>query len=79
MRASSSLELSKTSMVKNLQNKSSNAFENSANGFRMSKNPKLGFFGTSFSQKMKKIGLLPFPSFKLVVSGSPKHASIRPT
>jgi hypothetical protein len=39
MRASSSLELSETSMVKNLQKKSSNAFENHANGFKMSKNP----------------------------------------
>jgi hypothetical protein len=39
MRASISLELPETSMVKNLQNKSSNGFENSANGFRMSKNP----------------------------------------
>jgi hypothetical protein len=32
-------ELSETSMVKNLQKKSSNGFENSANGFRTSKNP----------------------------------------
>jgi len=39
MRASSSLELPKTSMVKNLKKKSSNGYENSANGFRMSKNP----------------------------------------
>jgi hypothetical protein len=39
MRASSSLELSETSMVKNMQKKSSNGFENSANGFRTSKNP----------------------------------------
>jgi hypothetical protein len=39
MRASSSLELSETSMVKKLQKKSSNAFENSANGFITSKNP----------------------------------------
>jgi hypothetical protein len=79
MRASSSLELSETSMVKNLQKKSSNSFENNANGFRMSKHPYLGFFSTSFGQKMKKIGLLPFSSFKLVVSGSPKCTSIRPT
>jgi hypothetical protein len=72
MRASSSLELFETSMVKNLQKKSSNGFENSSNGFRTSKNPKLGFYDTSFGQKMKKIGLLPFSSFKLVVSGLPK-------
>jgi hypothetical protein len=39
MRASSSLELPETSMVKNMQRKSSNGYENSANGFRMSKNP----------------------------------------
>jgi hypothetical protein len=39
MRASSSLELPETSMVKNLQNKSSNGYENSANGFITSKNP----------------------------------------
>jgi hypothetical protein len=39
MRASSSLELSETSMVKNLQKKSANAFENNANGFKTSKNP----------------------------------------
>jgi hypothetical protein len=39
MRASSFLELPQTSMVKNLQNKSSNACENSANGLRTSKNP----------------------------------------
>jgi hypothetical protein len=38
MRASSSLELPATSMVKNPQKKSSNGFENSTNGFRMSKN-----------------------------------------
>ena len=35
----------------------------------------MGFYGTSFGQKMKKIGLLPFSSFKLVVSGSPKRTS----
>jgi hypothetical protein len=39
MRASSSLELAETSMVKNLQKKSSNGLDNSANGFKMSKNP----------------------------------------
>jgi hypothetical protein len=39
MRASSSLELAKTSMVKNLHKKSSNGLDNSANGLRMSKNP----------------------------------------
>jgi len=79
MKASSSLELSETSMVKNLQNKSSNSYENSANGFRTSKNPSLGFYDTSFGPKMKKIGLLPFSSFKLVVSGLPKRTSVWPT
>jgi hypothetical protein len=39
MRASSSLELPETSMVKNLHKKSSNGLDNSANGFRTSKNP----------------------------------------
>jgi hypothetical protein len=39
MRASSSLDLLETSMVKNLQKKSSNGNENSANGFRTSKKP----------------------------------------
>jgi hypothetical protein len=39
MRASNSLELSETSMMKNLQKKSSNGFENNSNGFRTSKNP----------------------------------------
>ena len=75
MRASSSLELSEISMAKNLQKKFSNGFENGANEFRTSKNPYLGFFGTSFGQKMKKIGLLPFSSFKLV-SSLPKHTSV---
>jgi hypothetical protein len=39
MRASSSLELAETSMDKKLQKMSSNGLDNSANGFRMSKNP----------------------------------------
>jgi hypothetical protein len=39
MRASSSLELAETSMVKNLQQKSSNGLDNNANGFNTSKNP----------------------------------------
>jgi hypothetical protein len=39
MRASGSLELAETSMVKNMHNKSSNGLDNSANGFKMSKNP----------------------------------------
>jgi hypothetical protein len=39
MRASSSLELPETSIVKNLQKNSSNAYENNANGFRTSKKP----------------------------------------
>jgi hypothetical protein len=39
MRASSSLELAETSMAKNLQKKSSNGLDNSANGFKTSKNP----------------------------------------
>jgi hypothetical protein len=39
MRASSSLELAETSMVKNLQKKYSNGLDNSTNGSIMSKNP----------------------------------------
>jgi hypothetical protein len=39
MRASSYLELSETSMAKNMQKKSSNGLDNSANGFKTSKNP----------------------------------------
>jgi hypothetical protein len=38
MRASSSLELAETSMVKNLQKKSLNGLDNSANGSRTCKN-----------------------------------------
>jgi hypothetical protein len=38
-RASSSLELAETSMVKKLQKKSSNGLENSTNGSITSKNP----------------------------------------
>jgi hypothetical protein len=72
MRASNSLELPETSMVKKLHNKSSNGLDNSANGFRTSKNPYMGFYDTSIGQKMKKIGLLPFSSFKLAETGSPK-------
>jgi hypothetical protein len=39
MRASSSLKLAETSMVKKLQKKSSNGLDNSANGSMTSKNP----------------------------------------
>jgi hypothetical protein len=39
MRASNSLKLVETSMVKNLKKKSSNGLDNSANGFRTSNNP----------------------------------------
>jgi hypothetical protein len=39
MRASSSLELAENSMAKILQKKYSNGLDNSANGFRTSKNP----------------------------------------
>jgi hypothetical protein len=39
MRASSSLELVESSMAKILQHKFSNGLDNSANGFKMSKNP----------------------------------------
>jgi hypothetical protein len=32
-----------------------------SNGFRMFKNPYLGFFGTSFGHKLKRIGFLEVP------------------
>jgi hypothetical protein len=76
MRASSSLELAETSMAKKMQNKSSNGLDNSSNGFRTSKNPYLGFYGTSIGQEMRKIGLLPSSSFNLAGSGSPKRTSM---
>jgi hypothetical protein len=76
MRASSSLELPETSMVKNMKNNSSNGLDNSANGFKTSKNPYFGFYDISIGQIMKKIGLLPFSSFKLAVTGSPKRTLV---
>jgi hypothetical protein len=74
MRASSSLELAETSMVKKLQKKSSNGLKNNTNGSSTSKNPYLGFYDTSIGQKMKKLGRLHFPpsSFlKLVRQNTP--------
>jgi hypothetical protein len=74
MRASSSLELAETSMAKILQKKYSNGLDNSANGFRTSKNPYLGFYGSSIGQNMKKLGLLHFPPstlLKLVCQNAP--------
>jgi hypothetical protein len=65
MRASSSLELAETSMVKNLQKKSSNGLENNTNGSITSKNP-LGFYDTSIGQKLRKLDLLHFPPSTLL-------------
>jgi hypothetical protein len=73
-RASSSLELPETSMVKNLQKKSSNGLENSTNGSSTSKNPWLGFYGTSIGQKLRKLDLLHFPPstlLELVLQNAP--------
>jgi hypothetical protein len=73
-RASSSLELPGTSMVKNLQKKSSNGLENNTNGSITSKNPWLGFYGTSIGQKLRKLDLLHFPPstlLELVLQNAP--------
>jgi hypothetical protein len=63
-------------MVKKLQKKSSNGLENSTNGSSTSKNPYLGFYGTSIGQKMKKLGLLHFPPSNFVGTGSTKCTSV---
>jgi hypothetical protein len=75
-RASSSLELPETSMVKNLLKKSSNGCENGTNGSSTSKNPWLGFYGTSIGQTMKKLGLLHFPPSSFAGTGSTKRTSV---
>jgi hypothetical protein len=75
-RASSSLELPGTSMVKNLLKKSSNGCENGTNGSSTSKNPWLGFYGTSIGQTMKKLGLLHFPPSSFAGTGSTKRTSV---
>jgi hypothetical protein len=51
MRASSSLELAETSMDKNLQKKSSNGLDNSANGFRRPKTPSWAFTAPQSAKK----------------------------
>jgi hypothetical protein len=60
-----SLELAETSMVKNSLKKSSNGCENGTNGSSTSKNPWLGFYGTSISQHDEEVRPPPFFSFKL--------------
>jgi hypothetical protein len=75
-RASSSLELSGTSMVKNLHEESSNSCKNGTNGSSMSKNPWLGFYGTSIGQTMKKLGLLHFSPSSFAGTGSTKRTSV---
>jgi hypothetical protein len=75
-RASSSLKLAETSIVKTLQKKSSNGLENSTNGSSTSKNPWLGFYDTSIGQTMKKLGLLHFPPSSFVGTGSTKRTSV---
>jgi hypothetical protein len=57
-------------MVKNLLKKSSNGCENGTNGSSTSKNPWLGFYGTSIGQTMKKLGLLHFPPSSFAGTGS---------
>jgi hypothetical protein len=71
-----SLELPETSMVKNLLKKSSNGCENGTNGSKTSKNPWLGFYGTSIGQTMKKLGLLHFPPSSFAGTGSTKRTSV---
>jgi hypothetical protein len=46
--------------MKKSHEESSNGCENSTNGSSMSKNPWLGFYGTSIGQTVKKLGLLHF-------------------
>jgi hypothetical protein len=61
-------------MVKNLQKKSSNGCENGTNGSSTSKNPWLGFYGTSIGQKLRKLDLLHFPPstlLELVLQNAP--------
>jgi hypothetical protein len=57
-------------MVKNLLKKSSNGCENGTNGSSTSKNPWLGFYGTSIGQTMKKLGLLHFSPSSFAGTGS---------
>jgi hypothetical protein len=63
-------------MVKKLLKKSSNGCENGTNGSSTSKNPWLGFYGTSIGQTMKKLGLLHFPPSSFAGTGSTKRTSV---
>jgi hypothetical protein len=63
-------------MVKNLLKKSSNGCKNGTNGSSTSKNPWLGFYGTSIGQTMKKLGLLHFPPSSFAGTGSTKHTLV---
>jgi hypothetical protein len=43
------------------------------------KPPSWAFSAPHLAKKMKKIGLMPFSSFKLAISGSPKHTLVGST
>jgi hypothetical protein len=63
-------------MVKNLLKKSSNGCKNGTNGSSTSKNPWLGFYGTSIGQTMKKLGLLHFSPSSFAGTGSTIHTLV---
>jgi hypothetical protein len=50
--------------------------ENNTNGSSTSKNPWLGFYGTSIGQTMKKLGLLHFPPSSFAGNGSTKRTFV---
>jgi hypothetical protein len=62
--------------VKNLHEESSNGCENGTNGSSTSKNPWLGFYGTSIDQTVKKLGLLHFPPSSFAGTGSTERTSV---
>jgi hypothetical protein len=63
-------------MVKKLLKKSSNGCENGTNGSNTSKNPWLGFYGTSNGQTVKKLGLLHFSPSSFAGTGSTERTSV---
>jgi hypothetical protein len=73
MRASSSLELAETSMVKNLQKKSSNGLDNNCQWIQDVQKPLAGFLRHLNRPKDEEVRPPPFSSFKLVVSASTKR------
>jgi hypothetical protein len=63
-------------MVKNLLKKSSNGCKNGTNGSITSKNPWLGFYGTSIGQTVKKLGLFHFPPSSFAGTGSTERTLV---